>query len=282
MYQKQVQMKRVFLPLMIICLVLASGTTNAQSLKRVIRKTVIEPSRVANDIAQDKAEEEAEKHITNAIMEGFGIEENAKFDSEYKFDAWFEMKITDYKKNGKVDEEVVYNNHINKSNGDYAMMYQDEETTSTILFDSSAFAMIILAEEEGEKTGFATRIDPGTVEGMVEDEMEDSEGFNPLKTGKTKKILGYSCDEYLVEEEGQEAHMWISEKLGREISKEMLNNSTVFGSAFQYSRAVNGMVLEYEFVDDNGERTVMEVVDLDLKKTHTFSTEGYNITSMNL
>lgn len=275
-------MKRIFLPLLIISLIMASGSAGAQSLKRVIRKTVIEPSRVANDIAQDKAEEEAEKHITNAIMEGFGIEENAKFDSEYKFDAWFEMKITDYKKNGKVDEEVVYNNHINKSNGDYAMMFQDEETNSTILFDSSAFAMIILADDEGEKTGFATRLNPEKIEGMVEDEIEDTNGFKPLKTGKTKKILGYSCDEYLVEEEGQEAHMWISEKLGKEISKEMLSNSTVFGSAFQYSRAVNGMVLEYELVDDNGERTVMEVTDLDLKKAHTFSTKGYSITSMNL
>jgi len=268
--------------LMIISLIIASAPAGAQSLKRVIRKTVIEPSRVANDIAQDKAEEEAEKQITKAIMEGFGVEENAKFDSEYKFDAWFMMKITDYKKNGKVDDEVVYNNHINKRNGDYAMMYREPGTNSTILFDSSAFAMIILTDEEGDKTGFATKMDPETIQGMVEDEIEDTDGFNPLKTGKTKKILGYSCDEYLVEEDSHEAHMWISEKLGKEISKEMLNNASVFGSVFQYSRVVKGMVLEYEFVDDNGEKTTMEVVDLDLKKTHSFSTEGYNIISVNL
>lgn len=275
-------MKRIFLPLMIISLIMASSITEAQSLKRVIRKTVIEPSRIANDIAQDKAEEEAEKHITKAIMEGFGVEENAKFESQYKFDAWFQMQITDYKPNGKEDSQEVYNTYINKSNRDYCMEYREPGTNSAILFDSSAFAMIILSDEEGEKTGFATKVDPETFEDMIGDEIEDNDEFNPLKTGKTKKILGYTCDEYLVKEEGGEAHMWVSEKLGKEINKEMLNNATVFGSVFQYSRVVNGMVLEYEFLDADGEKTVMEVIDLDLKKTHSFSTEGYNITSINL
>jgi hypothetical protein len=267
---------------MIISLIMASGNAGAQSLQRVIRKTVIEPSRVANDIAQDKAEEEAEKQITKAIMEGFGVEENAKFDSQYKFDAWFQMQITEYKKNGAIDEQVVYNNYFNKKSRDYCMEYGEPGTNSAILFDSSAFAMIILTDEEGDKTGFATKMDPETFDDMVEDDIEDNDAYKTLKTGKTKEILGYVCDEYLVEEEGGEAHMWISEKLGKEINKEMLNNATVFGSVFQYSSAVNGMVLEYELIDENGEKTVMQVIDLDLKKTHTFSTEGYSIVSVQL
>ena len=46
--------------------------------------------------------------------------------------------------------------------------------------------------------------------------------YNYKKTGKTKNILGYSCDEYLVEDEATEVHMWVSEKLGKQVRREML------------------------------------------------------------
>jgi hypothetical protein len=275
-------MRKLALPVLMISLILASGGTFAQSLKSVIRKTVVEPSRVANDIAEEKAEEEAEKQITKAIMEGYGIEEDAKFDSEYKFDAWFQMQVTEYKKNGKVDTQGVYDNYISKSTRDYGMEFKDEDARSTIIYDSDRFAMIILSDDDGEKTGFATRFDPGMLEGD-EEETPESSDLNAYKTGNTKKILGYSCDEYLIDDEDSEVHMWVSEELGKEISKEMLSNPNAFGNSFQYSRNVNGMTLEYELIDKNdGDKTEMLVTNLDLNRNHSISTEGYSILSMKL
>ncbi len=282
-YKTSNHMKKIVFTALMMSLIFASGDTFAQSLKRVIRKTVVEPSRVANDIAQDKAEEEAEKQITKAIMEGYGIEENAKFDSEYKFDSWFQMQITEYKKNGKVDSQALYDNYINKSTSDYGMEFSEDDAQSTIIFDSDRSAMIILADDDGEKSGFATRFDPEMLEGDVDEDNTGSSGLKPHKTGKTKKILGYTCDEYLMEDEESEVHMWISEKLGKEISKEMLSNPNAFGNAFQYSRTVDGMTLEYEHIDKNdGEKTQMLVTNLDLNRSHAISTSGYSIISMNL
>jgi len=276
-------MKKLILPLFFAALFLTSGATHAQNLGRIIRKTVVEPTRVANDIAQDKAEEEAEKRATKAIMEGFGINENANLDPEYKFDAWFKMQITDYKKNGKVDEQVEYDNYLNKINRDYGMEFREDASQSIILFDSSRFAMIVLTDDDGEKTGFATGMDPDKVDEIIKEDSPDEAGLKPLKTGNTKKILGYSCDEYLIEDEESEVRMWVSEELGKEMHKEILNNPNAFGSTFHYSSAVNGMILEYTLLEKNtGEKNEMLVTDLDLNRSHSISTQGYAIISMNL
>jgi len=77
--------------------------------------------------------------------------------------------------------------------------------------------------------------------------------------------------------------MWISEKLGKEISKEMLSNPNAFGTAFQYSRVVDGMILEYDLIDTgSGEKTELLVTDLDLNRAYSISTGGYHIITMNL
>ena len=86
---------------------------------------------------------------------------------------------------------------------DYAMVFTDKDAKSTIIFDSKNSAMLILSDSDGEKTGFAMGIDPEMLAEEVEEYAEESEAdpYKAYKTGKTKTILGYSCDEYLVEDE---------------------------------------------------------------------------------
>jgi hypothetical protein len=276
-------MKRLVLALMVMSLIMVSRNASTQNLGRIVRKTVVEPTRTANDIAQDKAEEEAEKHITNAIMEGFGISDDARYNKEYKFDSWFKMQITEYKKNGKMDSQVVYDNYFSKEKLDYGMEYREDETRSTILYIADSSTMLILTDEDGEKTGFATRFDPEKLEGTTEEEKPENSGLESYKTGNTKKILGYTCDEYLIEDEDSEVHMWVSEKLGKEINSGMLSNPNAFGNAFLLSRSVNGMTMEYELMDkSSGEKTEMLVTDLDLNRDYSIHTEGYNILTMNM
>jgi hypothetical protein len=275
-------MKRLVFLMMFTGLLMFQSASFAQDVGRILRKTVIQPARKANDVAEDKAEEEAEKQATKAIMEGFGLSEDVEFEPEYRFDAWFRMQITEYDKKGKEDEQTVYDNYIKKGKPDYGMEFNEDDVRSIILYDSERLAMIMLTDDDGEKTGFAMRIDPENVE---EDEGEEADysSLEPYKTGNTKKILGYTCDEYLVEDEETEVHMWMSEKLGKEVSKEMLNNPNAFGAAFYYSRAVNGMILEYDVIQkDNGEKTELLVTELDLNRNHSISTKGYSIISMGL
>jgi hypothetical protein len=84
-----------------------------------------------------------------------------------------------------------------------------------------------------------------------------------------------------VEDESSEAHMWVSEKLGKQVRREMLNNQQTFGAAFYHAAYMNGMVMEYDFLEkDGGDRTVMVVTDIDLNRSSTISTYNYSVMSM--
>jgi hypothetical protein len=181
---------------------------------------------------------------------------------------------------------MLYDSYVHKEDADYAMEFSDDGSKSIMIFDTKNSAMLILTNSDGEKTGFATTIDPETMAEEAEayeeeDSGVDSDPFNYKKTGKTKNILGYSCDEYLMEDEATEVRMWVSEKLGKEMRKEWLNNKQTFGAMFSSAYALNGMVMEYDFLDkEDGDKMVMQVTKIDLNQSHTVSTEGYTILSM--
>jgi len=172
---------------------------------------------VKQKILKDNLEAQAERDSIKAVEEGrepdktpnttmdrvymdaLGLTGNVDYESTYNFDAYIQMEITNYKKNGDVDDMIVYDSYINKEAVDYAMEFSDEGDKSTIIFDSKNSAMLILTESDGEKNGFATTIDPEALAQSIEedenDDVEDLESLKYKKTGKTKTILGYSCDE---------------------------------------------------------------------------------------
>jgi hypothetical protein len=164
------------------------------------------------------------------------------------------------------------------------MVFTDGGDQSTVIFDHKNAAMLILSDSDGEKTGFAMGLDQEAMEEAAEDYEEDAGAehpYAPYKTGKKKNILGYSCDEYLVEDESSEAHLWVSEELGDRVRKEMLRNEQTFGMMFYHAAYLNGMILEYDFLDkEDGEKVIMQVTDIDLNRSHSISTRSYAVMTM--
>ena len=287
-------MKRTVLLIAMLALIFSFQDSQAQSLR----------SRLKNKILNDNLEAQAKRDSVKAVEEGrepdktpnttmdrvyldaLGLTDNVAYETVYSFDAYIQMEISDYKKNGKLDEQMVYDNYMHKQDADYAMVFKDEEDQSTIIFDTKNSAMLILTDADGEKAGIATTIDKEAIAALAEDYNADSDEDNDVvppnikKTGKTKTILGYKCDEYLVEDEESEVHMWISEKLGKEMRKEWMNNQQTFGGMFTQAYALDGMTLEYETIEKNGERSTMLVTKIDLNHSHKISTQGYTIISM--
>ena len=288
-------MKRILVLLSIAAMLFSFQDVNSQSLRDRVKKAVFkEPKETTSEEdATNEAEEEesleaASENFTNKVMmNALGLTGNVEHETEYNFDGHIQMEISNYKKNGKLDSQMLYDSYVHKEDADYAMEFSDDQSKSIMIFDTKNSAMLILTNSDGEKTGFATTIDPETLaeeaEAYEEDSEVDSDPFNYKKTGKTKMILGYSCDEYLMEDEASEVRMWVSEKLGKEMRKEWLNNKQTFGAMFSSAYALNGMVMEYDFLDkEDGDKMVMQVTKLDLNHTHKVSTEGYNIMSMKM
>lgn len=285
-------MKRFFTFLAIMTMLFSVQELQSQSLRqRVMQRLNKETAEVKDDsttvLEIDDASESSNARFSNkAMMDAMGLTGNVAYETDYSFDAFIQMEISNYKKNGSLDDQIMYDNYVNKTKADYAMVFKDGNDQSTIIFDTKNSAMLILTNSDGEKTGFATTIDPEAMAEMAEDYAEEEEpaeldAYNIKKTGKSKDILGYKCDEYLMEEESTEVHMWVSEELGKDMRKEWLNNKQTFGAMFMHAYALNGMVLEYDLLDkDNGKKTIMLVTKIDLNHSHSVATGGYTVMSM--
>ncbi len=290
-------MKRIVLLLSISALLFSFQDIHSQSLRDRVKKAIFkeESVEVKDDSTtvveiEDAGESSSAKFSDKIMMDALGLTGNVAYEADYNFDAYIQMEITNYKKNGNLDNQVLYDNYLDKEAADYAMVFKDGKDQSTIIFDTKNSAMLILADSDGEKTGFATTIDPAAMAELAEDyedegevenaDLSDYSSYKPVKTGKTKQILGYSCDEYLMEDEESEVHMWVSEKLGKEMRKEWMKNQQTFGAMFTYAYALNGMVLEYDLMEKDGEKTIMLVTKIDMNHSHSVSTNGYTIMSM--
>jgi hypothetical protein len=285
-------MKRIILLLSVTAMIFSFQDVQSQSLRERIRDKILNDNLEAQakrDSARAVEEGREPDQTPNTTMDrvymdALGLTGNVDYESTYNFDAYIQMEMTEYKKNGDVDGQMLYDSYVHKNNADYAMEFNNDDAKSTIIFDSENKAMLILTDSDGEKTGFATSIDPEAFEEDMESYEEENPDVQPLnfrKTGKTKTILGYSCDEYLVEEESSEAHVWLSEKLGKEVRKEWMTNKQTFGALFAQAYALNGMVLEYDLIDKDGRKEMMmQVTKIDLNHNYKVSTDGYTIMSM--
>jgi len=201
---------------------------------------------------------------------------NAVYEPEYKFDTYMQMEVSDMDGNN-----ITYNAYLTRNGSNYAVIFTDEGARSVMVFDTKNSTMLVLSESDGEKAGFAMGLDPDAFSDIEANEQEDEIAYEHFRTGKTKTILGYKCDEYLISEDGSEIRVWTSEKLGKEVEKKMFSNQQIFGGAFVQAAGMNGMALEYNFKDgDSGEQSTMKVTRIDLNAHKTISTSDYEIMPM--
>ena len=281
-------MKRNILFLFTVLMAMAFQDLNAQSIRSLMRKKIIEDNLEAQAKRDSaRAVEEGREPdrspnttMTHVYMDALGLSDNVPYETSYKFDSYVQMEVRDFNKNGKETDYILYDSYVTKDALDYAMVYTDKKDQTAIIFDSRNSAVLILTDSDGEKMGIASEVDPEAMEEEMEDTGEDEsyDAYKPYKTGKSKDILGYKCDEYLIEDEEMEAHMWVCEDLGRQIRKEMLDQRHAFGVVFLHAAYANGMVMEYEQIaKEDGERTLMQVTDIDLNRSHTISTREYPV-----
>jgi hypothetical protein len=195
----------------------------------------------------------------------------AEFKSLYEFDAYIRMEMSGG------NEQVIYDSYLAKGGGNLAMVFRAEGVPTTVILDTDNEALVMLLETGGEKTGFAMAVNPDAIADLTSDALDDRP-VEELKTGNTKTILGYSCNEYLIRDGTSVIRVWSSEKLGREIGQEIMKNQKVFSGAFSHAVLTGGMIMEYSY-ESEGESMVLKVTDLDLNRKHTISTSEYHVMS---
>lgn len=277
-------MKKSILSILIVAGAMTILPAKAQLLKKIQNAA----AQGVENATTNKARESSEK-ATNSAIEGMigGIMKPASTEPTYSFTGYMTMEVTSTDKKGKSEDPVNMQYFLSSSTEFMGMSFADPKKsgTSTIsIMDTKNQAMVILLEEKGKKTSMAMGLDFEKIQGIVDEEAEDqleSPNYTITKTGNTKSILGYSCEEYLVTTEDGKGNYWITEKridgfsMFSPQSNPMVSNKTMDRYSSMFSNAPKGSFMEMTFTDNDGAITDMKVVQLETNSPRNFQMSDY-------
>jgi hypothetical protein len=136
--------------------------------------------------------------------------------------------------------------------------------------------MLMLIDQAGMKMGMRMKLD----EEQYTEEAQNQD-IKVTKTGKSKEILGYSCDEYEVTSKSAYMLVWITEELELPDFYRALAASNP--SANYLKGFPEGFLMEMKMWPEGkqGSQSVeMEVTALHLDHPNEISTAGYQIMEM--
>ncbi len=290
-----------------ILLFFISTMTEAQFINKIKKAA----SRGAEKAIEKKVEEEANKMVQRQLEKQFeglfeengdssspvtldmnkilgGIGEEVETADQYDFFGHAVMEMTATDKNGKEQEPTVLKTYMAKT-ADYTGMEivdpKKPESVMVMVFDISNDASILLMDNDGEKTSFAYKLD---INELAEDAMEDA--ADPMedpelvieKTGNTKEILGYQCDEYRVKSKDGEGTYWVTEEpIGGYSSFWGTNSPFAEGKtqskyAEHFKDFPQGNFMEMDFTSsDDGTNIKLKIIEVNDSESTSFIMEDY-------
>jgi hypothetical protein len=279
-----------------------SNFTEAQFINKIKKAA----SRGAEKAIEKKVEEEANKMVQkqlekqlegmfgesgdssnpvtldmNKILEGLG--EEVETADQYDFFGHAVMEITSTDKKGKEQDPTLLKTYLAKTSDYTGMEIVDPkkpESVMVMVFDIPNKASILLMDNDGEKTSFAYKLD---INELAEDAMENA--ADPMedpelvieKTGNTKEILGYQCDEYRVKSKDGQGTYWMTEEpIGGYTSFWGTNSPFATGKtqskyAEQFKDLPQGNFMEMDFTSsDDGTNTKLKIIEINDSESKSF------------
>jgi hypothetical protein len=175
------------------------------------------------------------------------------------------------------DEESYYGMELIELSGNKGKTPQ-----ALIIFDYLNYKMISLMEDGGQKIGFAMDLNMDQIQEWQDaEENEQLQDLSFSKTGKTKKILGYTCEQYIMEGTSGKGEYWVSDnpslKIG--IALNSMANSSKNKNLKMPDNYPDGAILEMSFDDENGNGMTWLAKSIDQNK-QTIKTANYSFLSL--
>ena len=254
-----------------------------------------EASREADSIAQAKAEKAAENasdslNTGNQANQGqggggglgarlFSNEVTAKYKQEYKFSSRMFMQMEMYDKDDviKMDCSVFYSTNDPSAGMEMKTIAESEgeavPVNTSIIVDGENKSMLMITDVNGMKIGLISPIpDDSTLKAAI----TPAKPPKVTKTGNTRVIAGYKCDEYLYQEDGKKEYnkMWLTKDAVLKIDKNAWAKAGM-PLAYGYS-GFEGMVnMAWETYDDkNNITSKSEVKEININYPHSMSAAG--------
>ena len=157
---------------------------------------------------------------------------------------------------------------------------KEEIPPMKMIYDFENEQMITMMINGQQKIGMVISIDKEQLSKWADDDDNDIDELPEwTKTGKTKKILGYTCDQYIFSNEDGKGEAWVTEDDDLNIGYAMnaMTNAQKQDNKNEYP---DGAILEMTFNGDDGEKMTWVSTDIKTDTNISLKTEGYQFMAI--
>lgn len=268
----------------------------SQAIGNIGKKAADKAEREADSLAQQKAEEQidrqaeaaGEKREQKGINLGgiWGGKVTLKYENEYSFRNYMYMQSEIYSDKDiiKVDYYIYYNND-NLNGCVETSTYVDTQDKSTpmktsIVYDAANKCMLMLTDMGTTKIGMISEVPD---EDNPQAGQEAASKPTITKTGNTRTIAGYKCDEYIYREPDEKGYgkLWVTRDFKMNTNQKAMSKSGL--PAYYSELPEGGVVLAMEAYDENNKMTMKsETKEIRTNISHAVNVTGYPLRQINI
>jgi hypothetical protein len=285
----------------------AANVVERAAAKEVDKEVESAVQKKADKIA-DSINKHNEKQGGLNMSKLFSGKVDIKYNDEYNFTSRLWMQTESYeKKDVAIVDLFIYSNSSQPIVGMETKSISNEKGKSTPvssewIMDGENKCFIILTDADGSKMGIISSVNeennaptqPDVKPANKPDEKPvyqpneiPSQRINPTgftKTGNTRVIAGYRCDEYSYTDPENKVtgKLWFTKDANLKIDKRGWQK-TGMGAYYGYAGFGEGIILATESYDENGKLTMKsETKEINPNYSHSISTKGYTLRQLNL
>ncbi|RSK40260.1 DUF4412 domain-containing protein [Mangrovimonas spongiae] len=229
--------------------VLFSFTGQAQFLERLADKAVNSAERTVERKVEQKSRKETEKAFDSTFnrkktskksdKKSSSAQSNKSPRAVYQFTHKYVMQL----QSGKYNTTINY--YLSKGESYLGSTIESASTMTTVM-DFEKKTMFMYTEAGNSKMLMATSLNFN----QILDKADSESDARIKKSGKTKTILGYPCEEYLITSSDMKGYVWVTQSADVSFPNEFYNISNKKQATNQqWMTQVNGLVLDMQVTD---------------------------------
>lgn len=242
------------------------------------------------DPASDEKQAETATSKNNPYSQMMGGDVDVQ--DSYTFDHNILLDVQSFDKKGKPEMSNKMKMFFAESTPHFGMEMKSSGSDNFMIYDMKAYEMVTLMDQGERKMGVAMKFDPSNFENVNDGDQSSAanrENVRFEKTGRTKTISGYSCDEYkVIDPEGDpdtENHVWMTQDIDANwigmMSNMMATNKKMQKELTLPDSYPAGTVIQVvSSSTKNQEKTVMTVEEINKNQKKVISTSDYQMMSM--
>lgn len=229
-------MKDIIKLLALVLFLSTSVDTHAQFAKQLKRAAERGVSRAKERKVESEMEKLAVRQLNKVFKDVYGtddmekipgidigkilesIQNDIEVDESYDFTGYSVLEISGIDEKGKPIDPVILKSYLSENSNVTGMEFaeKDKKTSDVyvMIFDFKRNISITLFENDGQKMRMAYGYDYASmsqdvdIEGAIEEGDDQDVSFK--KTGNSKNIMGYDCEEYLIETDENITKYWVT------------------------------------------------------------------------